>query len=155
MGDNQNGQDQNRWDRGQNDQWDRWDSNASNSSYYNQPTHTPYDQGFSIASLVMGILSVSLGCCGMSLPFGALGILFALLCYRKGKRLNGNARFGLYLSIFGCVYGAGVMIYSLLQLPAMLKDPTYVNQLNQLYQSLFGMDFEEFIQSFYGGATTL
>jgi hypothetical protein len=156
MGYDQNGQNGNwnqDWDQ---NQWDRWNSTASNNSYYNQPTHTPYDQGFSIASLVMGILSVTLGCCGLSLPFGALGILFALLCYRKGKRLrNSNARFGLYLSIFGCVYGIGVIIYSLVQLPTMLNDPTYASQLNQIYQSLFGMDFQEFIQSFYGSTSSL
>lgn len=135
----------------QNNEWDRWNSGASSSSYYNQPTHTPYDQGFSIASLVLGLLSTTLGCCGISLPLGALGILFAILCYRRGKHLNSNARFGLCLSVFGCIYGIGIMIYTLfVQLPAMLQDPAYTSQLNQLYQMLFGMDFQEFIQSFYG-----
>ncbi len=146
----------NGWNQNNNNQWDRWNSSAANSSYHNQPTHTPYDQGFSIASLVLGLLSTTLGCCGISLPLGALGILFALLCYRKGKRMNSNARFGLYLSIFGCVYGIGMMIYTIfVQLPAMLQDPAYVNQLNQIYQMLFGMDFQEFIQSFYGTGTSL
>lgn len=139
------------WNQEPNQQRDRWNSSASESSYYNQPTHTPYDQGFSIASLVMGILSVTLGCCGISLPFGALGILFALLCYRKGKSLNSNARFGLCLSIFGCVYGVGMILYTIfVQLPAMLQNPDSLNQLNQIYQTLFGMDFQEFLQTYYG-----
>lgn len=141
----------NDWNQPNNGQWDRWNSSASNSSYHNQSTHRPYDQGFSIASLVLGLLSTTLGCCGISLPLGALGILFALLCYRRGKHMNSNARFGLCLSVFGCVYGIGMMIYTLfVQLPAMLQDPVYMNQMNQIYQMLFGMDFQEFIQSLYG-----
>ena len=141
----------NDWNQPNNGQWDRWNSSASNSSYHSQPTHRPYDQGFSIASLVLGLLSTTLGCCGISLPLGALGILFALLCYRRGKHMNSNARFGLCLSVFGCVYGIGMMIYTLfVQLPAMLQDPVYMNQMNQIYQMLFGMDFQEFIQSLYG-----
>lgn len=141
----------NGWDQNQNHRQDRWNSSASDSSYYNQPTHTPYDQGFSTASLVLGLLSTTLGCCGFSLPLGALGILFAILCYRKGKHMNSNARFGLCLSVFGCVYGVAMIIYTLfVQLPAMLQDPAYINQLNQMYQMLFGMDFQEFMQSFYG-----
>ncbi len=143
------------WDKWQEEQkkkgWDRWNSNASNSSYYNQPTHKPYDQAFSIASLVLGLLSLTLGCCGISIPLGSLGILFAMLSYRKGKPMNSNSRFGLYTSVFGCVYGIVMIVYTLfVQLPVMLQDPAYVNQMNQLYQMLFGMDFEEFIQLYYG-----
>lgn len=135
----------------ENNGWDRWNSNASNSSYYNQPTHTPYDQGFSIASLVMGILSITLGCCGVSLPFGALGILFAILCYRRGKSLNSNARFGLFLSIIGCIYGIVMIVYTFfVRIPALLQDPAYLNQMNQLYQTLFGMDFQEYMQYLTG-----
>ena len=133
--------------------WDHWNSNASNSSYYNQPTHKPYDQGFSIASRILGLLSLTLGCCGISIPLGALGILFAMLCYRKGRSMNSNARMGLYLSVFGLVYGIVMIIYTIfVQLPAMLQNPAYVNQMNQLYQMLFGMDFEEFMQMYYGSS---
>lgn len=135
----------------QDDQWNRWNSSAANSSYHNQHTHRPYDEAFSIASLVLGLLSVTLGCCGISIPLGALGILFAMLCYRKGKRMNSNARFGLCLSAFGLIYGIALILYSLfIQLPAQLQDPAYMNQLNQMYQTFFGMDFQEFMQSFYG-----
>lgn len=86
--------------------WDKWDSNASKSSYYNQPTHPPYDQGFSIASMVCGFLSVTLTCLPyLSLALGSLGILFAVLCSRRKKALNGNCRFGFCMGIFGCLYG--------------------------------------------------
>jgi len=139
----------NGWGQNSNGQWDRWNSNASNNSYYNQPTHKPYDHGFSVAALVMGLLSTTIR--GLSIPLGALGILFAMLCYRKGKRLNNNARFGLVLSVFGFLFGIISFVYFIfVQLPAAIKDPAFMDQLNYLYQTFFGMDFNEFLQNYYG-----
>ena len=146
--DDQNGWENARenWDKWQEQEdkkhWDHWDSNASHSSYYNQPTHTPYDQNFSIAALICGILSVTLGCCGLSLPLGALGILFAVLCSRKGKRMNNNCRMGLYLSVFGCIYGVVTVFRQI----AVLQDPAYWEQLNQMYKNFYGMDLQEMMQ---------
>ncbi|MCM1027107.1 MAG: hypothetical protein NC432_11770 [Roseburia sp.] len=105
------------WDRWQEQEkkkdWDKWDSNASKSSYYNQPTHTPYDQSFSLASMACGFLSVTLGNCGLlAIPLGAMGILFAFLCSRTKKRLNSNCRFGFCLGTCGCIYGIVNLITS-------------------------------------------
>lgn len=123
------------WDKWQQEQerknWDKWDSNASHSSYYNQPTHPPYDQGFSIATLVCGLLSITLGCCYLSLPIGALGILFAVLCSRRNKPLNSNCRMGLYLSIFGCIYGIVSLIYTILK---SIQNPAFLQQMQQIYE---------------------
>lgn len=125
------------WDKWEEEQkkkhWDKWDSNASHSSYYNQPTHTPYDRGFSIASVVCGLLSITLGCCSLSLPLGAMGIIFAVLCSRKNKPLNGNNRLGLYLSIFGCLYGTVSLIYLIAR---TIKDPSLFQQINYMYERL-------------------
>lgn len=146
---NRNGQDQQQnndsregwenarenWDKWEEEQekkhWDKWDSNASHSSYYNQPTHTPYDQGFSIASVVCGILSITLGCCSLSLPFGAMGIIFAVLCRRKNKPMNSNCRLGLYLSIFGCGYGAVSLISLIIR---TMNDPALFQQIINMYE---------------------
>lgn len=114
--------------------WDKWDSNASHSSYYNQPTHTPYDQGFSIASIVCGMLSITLGCCSLSLPLGAMGILFAVLCRRRNRPLNGNCRMGLYLSVFGCIYGAVNLVYQVLR---SLNDPVFMQQMQLIYDQIY------------------
>lgn len=125
---------QENWNRWQEEQekkdWDKWDSNASHSSYYNQPTHTPYDQGFSLASMVCGILSVTLGCCGLSIPLSALGILFAVLCYRKNKPLNPNCRAGIFLSLFGLLYGVITLVYFLTHQITSLQYPAYLNQIS-------------------------
>ena len=143
--------------------WDRWDSNASNSSYYNQPVHKPYGQSFSMASFVLGVLSVTTGCCGFSLPLGALGILFALLVYRKGRKLNSTAKSGLALSCIGVFLGICAIIYVQLTLPRILQqfqdnDPNssgttygteydnYINYLNRYYDYLrnrYGLPIEE------------
>lgn len=107
--------------------WDKWDSNASKSSYYNQPTHPPYDQSFSVASLICGFLSVTLSCCYLSLPFGAMGILFAFLCSRRKKALNSNCRLGLCLSIFGCFYGAFGLYVAYTRLLDPSANPAFIS----------------------------
>lgn len=148
MGYNQN--DQNSWDNG-NQQMDRWNSSASNSSYYNQPTHRPYGQGFIIASMICGILSVTACCTGiLSLPLGALGIIFALLTYRKGKRMNGSALTGIMLSTMGIVTGISMLIYSFVTLPQMMQDPFFRSQVDSITEQMYGMDFAEFMREYYG-----
>lgn len=135
MDHNRNGQDnqnndwenaRENWERWQEQErkkdWDKWDSNASKSSYYNQPTHTPYDQSFSLASLICGFLSVTLSCCGfLSISLGAMGILFAFLCRRNKKKLNSNCRYGFFLGIFGCAYGIVNLVLSYTRALAQLS----------------------------------
>lgn len=131
--------------------WDRWNSSASNNSYYNQPTHRPYGQGFLIASMICGVLSVTACCTGvLSLPLGALGILFALLTYRRGKKMSGSAMTGLVFSVMGIITGVSMLIYSFAMLPAMLQDPVFRNQVDVMTEQLYGMDFAEFMEEYYG-----
>ena len=133
-----------------NQQYDRWNSSASNSSYYNQPTHRPYGQGFIIASMICGVLSVTACCTGiLSLPLGALGILFALLTYRKGKKMNGTALTGIVLSTMGIITGVSMLIYSFYTLPDMMQDPIFRNQVDSITQQMYGMDFAEFMEEYY------
>lgn len=131
--------------------YDRWNSSASNSSYYNQPTHRPYGQGFTIASFVCGILSITACCTGiLSLPLGALGILFAVLVYRKGKQLNSACTLGIVLSCSGIVIGLAMIAYSFFMLPVFLKNEAFRSQFDGLTQQMYGMDFEEFLKEYYG-----
>lgn len=59
-------------------------------------------QGMAIASLVMGILSLLTCCCIYSaLPFGALGIIFALLSRGGEQKLDTKGIVGLVLGIAG------------------------------------------------------
>lgn len=58
--------------------------------------------GLATASLVLGILSLLLVCCGFSFILGALGILFALIS-RGAAKMSTSAKTGLGLSIGGLV----------------------------------------------------
>lgn len=145
---NQN--DQNNWHR-DNQQRDRWNSSADHNSYYNQPTHRPYGQGFIIASMACGALSVTACCTGiLSLPLGALGILFALLTYRRGKKINGTAMTGIVLSAMGIITGISMLIYSFYTLPDMMRDPMFRNQVDAITEQMYGMDFAELMEKYYG-----
>lgn len=142
--------DQNNWNR-DNQQMDRWNSNASNSSYYNQPTHRPYGQGFLIASMICGALSVTACCTGIvSLPLGALGILFALLTCRRGKKMSGTALTGIVLSAMGIITGISMTIYSFWTLPEMMQDPVFRRQVDSISEQMYGMDFAEFMREYCG-----
>lgn len=134
-----------------NGQWDRWNSSASNSSYYNQPTHRPYGQAFSVAAAVCGLLSVTT-CCTviLSLPLGALGILFACLAHRKGKRMSSACVTGLTLSIIGLASAALIMVYSLVMLPVLMKNETFRNQIDSMTEQIYGINFSDFMEQYYG-----
>lgn len=130
-----------------NNQWDRWNSNSSNSSYYNQPTHRPNGQGFTMASVTCGILSITTCCTGfLPLPLGALGILFAMLVYRKGKRMNSSCMMGIITSCIGMAVGLMMTIYSFAMLPAFLKNEEFRSQFDTLTQQMYGMDFDTFLE---------
>lgn len=134
-----------------NRQRDRWNSSASDSSYYNQPTHRPYGQGFIIASVICGALSVTACCTGiLSLPLGALGILFALLTYRRGKKMNATAATGIVLSAMGIITGISMTAYSLYTLPEMMQDPVFRYQIDAISEQMYGMDFAEFMREYCG-----
>ena len=146
---NQNGQ--NNRDNRDNGQWDRWNSNASNSSYYNQPTHRPYGQAFSVASAVCGLLSMTTSCTiVLSLPLGALGILFAFLAHRAKKKMNSTCGTGLILSCVGLTTAVSMIVYSFVMLPSLMQNATFRNQVNAVSQQLYGMDFDEFMEGAYG-----
>ena len=143
---NQNGQNNQN-----NGQWDRWNSDSSNSSYYNQPTHRPYRQGFMMASGICGLLAVSTCCTGIfSLAFGAMGVLFAVLASRKGKKLNGTCVMGIVFSAVGMLGGLFMLIYTFAMFPTLMQDEAYRTQLDMVTEATYGMDFAEFMEEFYG-----
>lgn len=87
-------------------------NNGWNQTPYQTPNRSPLrsTNSMAAASLVMGILSVVLICCGFSFCFGALGIIFALLSRRNGP-MEPQAKAGLGLSIGGTVIGIALIIF--------------------------------------------
>lgn len=118
--------------------WTNWDDrcphkeDSTQNPYYNQPTHSPYrGQGFGIASMVCGILSMLLTCLGV-VPFvlAAFSILFASLASRKGRRPNQLATNGLLTSCVGII-SAIVMLVQLFTVPL---DGTQASTYQELLQ---------------------
>ena len=68
---------------------------------YQQPEKK---NGFGIASLVIGILSLTICCCGGSL-IGLLGIIFAIVAFVRKESSKGFAIAGLITSIIGFAIG--------------------------------------------------
>lgn len=90
---------------------------------------------FASASLVLGILSLVLGCCFYaSIPLGGLGILFAILS-KKTAVMEGRARAGLGLSI------AGLILSILLTIVALFSFVSYTTRT--------GMDIEEYMDRYF------
>ena len=111
---------------------------------------------FPIATRICGIVSMSLGllsvvaCClgYLSIPIGALGILFAVLSRRKGKPLPRICKTGLVLSIIGMVIGFAMLlltIYSTITNPNFWEyfRDTY-EQYEEMYKEICGADFETY-----------
>lgn len=109
--------------------------------YQNNPYHRQNIQGspaspFATATMIMGIVSLLVTCCGGSFIFGALGIMFALLS-RQGTKLEPQAKTGLILSIIGFAAGIIIVIGSF----AMLLSPEN-QEIFQEYERFY-YEFDE------------
>lgn len=115
----------------------------------NNNTVTPEERSinsFAIASLVCGILSI-LMCCGgiLSLPFGALSILFAVLSRRRGRRMPGMSIAGIWIGCVGILMGVLMTVYSFFMI---FHNPDFLDQVNTTYEMIYGESFEEFLQDY-------
>jgi len=95
--------------------------------------------GFSVASFVCGILSVTCCCTGLlSFFFGALGIIFAILARRLGKPAPPLSSTGMMLSCFGIFLGViacGIVAYN------FVTDEAYRNMVMQYYRQYSTMSY--------------
>ncbi len=106
----------------------------------------PKTSGFSIAALVFGILAIVTLCTGLlPIPLGALGILFAVLTYRKGKKLPALSLTGLCLSCVGMVFGIVLYVYTIATFMPLLENPEYREELNTYYESILGVSLDELL----------
>ena len=79
--------------------------NTENSTYNNYNPDRGR-QAFDTASVVMGTISMILLCTGvLSIPSGALGILFATLGKKPGAERTKASKTGLILSTVGMIAG--------------------------------------------------
>ena len=112
-----------------------------NTSSYNSYNPDRGRHSFETASLVSGILSLLLLCTGvLSIPTGALGILFSRLSKKGNNQLNAPAILGLIFSIIGIVAGCLISAYAIYM---VLTDPSVVEQVRQMY-ARYGMEMPEY-----------
>lgn len=120
--------------------------NQNSEMNQNTPQSDPRYRGLSITSMVCGICSLLMCCTGiLSIPAGALGILFALLTRQKGQRMNNMCIAGIWLSCVGLALGIFITVTSII---TVFTDPTYFNMLDQMYQQMYGVGINEFWQSY-------
>lgn len=100
-------------------------SNEEKPMWSEKPA-TPKDNGFNIASLVLGILSI-VCCCTygvFSIIAGVLAIVFFVISKNKGTS-NGMALAGLICAIFGILLGMiyfSMVIFMFDDILAMMED---------------------------------
>ena len=76
----------------------------------------PRSMLYSIVSLVCGIFSVVIGCCGgwFGLGIGVLALAFSIVARRHLGYFDGKAIAGLVLGICGALFGAATIVVSIL-----------------------------------------
>lgn len=89
--------------------------------FENQPNDPAPSSGMASAALILGIVSIVTSCCFyISIPLGALAILFAILSKDPSRPYLSQARSGLVLAIIGM--GATVLLLIL----AFVANVTYL-----------------------------
>ena len=97
--------------------------------------------GFELAALLLGFLAViSCTCIYVSVIFGALSILFALLSRGGKMKMSSKAKLGMILGIAGIVLTVVFTAYSFYI--ALAEYGTIENMLRE-YCEMAGLDFEE------------
>lgn len=106
---------------------------------------------FTIVSLIMGICSLVTICTAiLPLPLGALGILFAILSYRKGRHMDTMAIAGIATSCVGLLFSLVVVGMGFAMMPSMLRDPEYRDMLNRYSESMYGQSYDDLFENAYG-----
>lgn len=120
------------------------------NNFYQQPTAPKKLNGFSIASMVCGIISLVCCCAGLGLPLGALAILFAILAYRKGKSMDSMSISGIATGIFGMIMGLVFIIYVLFSYISVWEDPYFQREMYESFEEIYGEDYADMMGELYG-----
>ena len=94
-------------------------SSTYSNNNYNQ-YNAPYKQGkgLAIASMVLGIVSLTIGCCsGIGFICALLGFIFGIIAQKKNR--CGMAVAGIITSVFGMLWGLIIILLMVLQTAAV------------------------------------
>ncbi len=132
--------------------------NSSNNNYYNSNnryipnyTYQPEPRNvFAIVAMVLGLCSLlSLCTLILSVPLGALSIIFVVLSKRQQKKMAPTAITGLVTSLVG-ILASVIILISLLGTTFSLLKPENRGELNRQFEQIYGMDFDEYMEQIYG-----
>lgn len=111
----------------------------------------PKKNTFATAALVMGILSLVSLCTVIGpLVFGSLGIIFAILSREQGQKTATEALIGVVTSTIGCAISILLIVVSLIVSIRMLANPASREQLNQMYEDVYGYSLDEMMEEMSG-----
>jgi len=97
-------------------------------------------RSFETASLVMSIISLVLLCTGiLAIPFGAMGVLFALLSRKDKEPMGRMALTGAVISVISMVTGAFITAYSVY---TVMTDPSVIEEVSRMY-ARYGIEMPE------------
>ena len=100
--------------------------------------------------VLMGILSLLSSCTIIfSIIFGSLGIIFGILAYRKGQKMEGDVTLGIVTSAIGLAFSLILFIVALVFSFRMMGDPQYREYLNQVSEEVYGESFDEMLEEIY------
>lgn len=118
---------------------------------YGQPYHTPYRSNHSermaITSMTLGMIAlISCTCLYLSIPCGALAIIFATLSRGGQMRYSGKAQIGL-------IFGAAAIILTIIVYAASfglaLAQYGSIDGILKAYSDMVGIDYNDLIQQLY------
>ena len=120
--------------------------------FYEQPYQSPYKPTgkFAMVSMILGICSLAL-LCTVFFPIilGGLGLIFAILSKRRGRKMESAAMTGVITSSIGLGLSLIFCVISVISAVHMLK-PENRDMLNQMYEDTLGMTYDEYIEGLYG-----
>lgn len=123
----------------------------SSGNPYGQPYFNPYRSNHSermaIASMTLGIIAlIGCTCLYLSIPCGALAIIFATLSRGGQMRYSGKAQMGLIL-------GASAIILTVLvyagSFALMLMQYGSIDGILKAYSDMSGLDYNDLIRQLY------
>lgn len=106
---------------------------------------------FAMAALILGGISiVCIRTIFIPLFAGSFALLFGLLSKRSNQRLLPTAKLGIGCSAFGLIYGTVALVISLVTLPQNLQDPEFMKNANTVYEQLYGVSLEDYMDQTLG-----
>ena len=114
-------------------------------SQIHQPESEP--NGMATAALVLGIISViTICCCCLGLPLGALAVLFAILSKGSSAAMLGRAKTGFGLGLAACIITALLGVFVLAPYLTYEGRSEFVNEFRRELERQFefqeGPDFD-------------